>query len=73
MVRRAGTQFALYVGGHLVGSTPDSGRPLTVPAPRFGRHSTGLGFTGQIDEVRLYEGALGIAQVQALAVGVDCR
>jgi hypothetical protein len=73
MVRRAGTEFALYVGGRLAGTTPDSGHPLTVPVPRFGRHATGLGFTGQMDEVRLYAGALGLAQVQALAAGIDCR
>jgi Concanavalin A-like lectin/glucanases superfamily len=73
MVRRAATQFALYVGGHLAGTAPDSGKPLTLPVPRFGRHATGAGFTGQIDEVRFYAGALGLAQVQALAAGIDCR
>jgi hypothetical protein len=72
LVREPGTRFALYVGGQLAGTTPDLGRTLTPPAFELGRHVIYAGFTGSIDELRIYDGAMRLPQVQALAAGRIC-
>jgi hypothetical protein len=73
MVREAGTRFALYVDGVLVASVPDAGGGLTPPAFQLGRHFNLQGFTGQIDDLRIYDGILRLPQVQALAAGRACN
>jgi hypothetical protein len=73
MVRKAGVQFSLYVGGQLVASDADTGGSLTAPAFKLGRHATLLGFGGFIDELRIYGRALLPAQIQALASGQVCK
>jgi hypothetical protein len=72
LVREAGVRFALYVKGALVDSTADDGRVLTAPAFKLGRHQSLAGFTGSIDELRIYDGAMRLSQIQALAAGRIC-
>jgi hypothetical protein len=72
LVREAKVRFALYVSGALAGSVPDTGQVLTAPAFELGRHVFNEGFTGSIDELRIYDGALQLPQIQALAAGRAC-
>ncbi len=45
---------------------------LTAPAFELGQHVIYEGFTGAIDELRIYDGALQLPQIQALAAGRAC-
>jgi hypothetical protein len=74
LVRDVGRQFYLYVNGQNVGSTIDTAGSLTPPPFKLGRHfnaATG-GFSGLIDELRIYDGALTAAQIQLLAQNQPC-
>jgi hypothetical protein len=74
MVRDAGKQFYLYVDGQNVASIPDSGASLTPPPFKLGRHfnAANSGFSGLIDELKVYDGALTSSQIQALAQKQPC-
>ena len=74
LVRDAGRQFYLYVDGQNVGSTTDTGGSLTPPPFKLGRHfnSPNGGFSGLIDELKIYDGALTAAQIQSLAGNQAC-
>ena len=75
LVRDAGRQFYLYVDGQNVGSTTDPGGSLTPTPFKLGRHfnATNGGFSGLIDEMKIYDGALTASQIQALAQNQPCR
>jgi hypothetical protein len=72
LVREAGVGFTLYVNGRLANTVADDGGALTAPAFKLGRHESLEGFTGSIDELRIFDGALGLAQIQGLAARNAC-
>lgn len=65
-----GTRIMLYVDGALVASRTTSSEPRALQASTrplvIGNHPAWNAFTGQIDEVRLYDVSLSAAQVKAL-------
>jgi len=77
MVRDAGKHFYLYVNGQNVANAPDvreAGSPaLTPPAFKLGRHFSLSGFSGLIDEFKIYNNALTETQIQSLAGLRSCQ
>jgi hypothetical protein len=74
LVRDVSQRFHLYVDGQDVASTPDNGASLTPPVLKLGQHAVAAnsGFTGLIDELRIFDAALSGAQIQALANNQLC-
>jgi hypothetical protein len=72
-VRTAKSQLTLYVNGQQAASIPDFCNFLTPPPFKLGRHAIEAGFTGRIDELRVYDAALTQPQVEALASGRPCN
>jgi hypothetical protein len=74
MVRDVGRQFHLYVNGQNVASTPDTGGSLTAPVFKLGRHAYdgNSGFSGLIDELKIFDRALTGTEILSLAAGQPC-
>jgi hypothetical protein len=74
LVRDVSRRFHLYVDGQDVASTPDTGASLTPPVLKLGQHAyaANSGFTGLIDDLRIFDAALSGAQIQALANNQLC-
>lgn len=68
MVRDYGISFKLYVDGSLVASTPDNGKPLTLPAVDLGKNPNHGedGLVGKFDDFRIYNRALTPYEATAL-------
>ena len=62
-VRRNGV-WELWMDGSMVAITNNG----TAPAVPFGNVQVGLNFTGLIDNARIYERALSVGELQALAL-----
>jgi parallel beta-helix repeat protein len=66
-VANDGSTVTLYRNGVAVGNSPSSGSPpITAGTLQIGASQFGEYFKGLIDEVRVYNGALSAAEVQAI-------
>jgi len=68
VVRRSAGETRLYVNGYQVAAGTIAAASLDNPAVKLhiGRIQAAQQFKGEIDEVRLYRRALGVAEIQAL-------
>jgi hypothetical protein len=68
MVREYSNSFRLYVGGSLVGSASDDGKPLTLPPVVLGKNPNHgeAGLIGNFDGFRIYNRALYLFEATAL-------